>query len=137
MLGANWLIFALDPKYELDAETLVLHSGSKSLCFLVHSHMYLWFWYQTEIVSKKVYAVILPVLEITSLNFGKLDLICTGLDPIWSTLIQCTFAECNLQPLDLRFRTNCKGEKGFVELTGPAKNVVETFKTQSFCFVLF
>ena len=81
--------------------------------------------------------VILPVLEITFLKFSKFDLICTGLDPIWSTFIQCTCAECNLQPLDLRFRTNCLGDKQFVELTGPTKNAVETFKTQSFCFVLF
>ena len=68
MLGANQLIFALDPKVKLDTETLVLHSGPKILCVLVHSNMYFWFMYQTEIVSKKVYAVIWPVLEITSLN---------------------------------------------------------------------
>ena len=36
MLVANLIIIALDPKVELDAETLVLHSGSKFLCFLVH-----------------------------------------------------------------------------------------------------
>ena len=68
MLGANRLIFALDPKLEMDAETLVLHSGPKFLCFVVYFYKYFWFWYQTEIVSEKVYAVIWPVLEITSLN---------------------------------------------------------------------
>ena len=31
--------------------------------------IYFWFWCQTEIVSKKVYAVICLVLEITSLKF--------------------------------------------------------------------
>ena len=65
-MGANQLFFALDPKHKLDAETLVLHSGPKFLCFVVHFYKYFWFWYQTEIVSKKVYAVIWPVLEITS-----------------------------------------------------------------------
>ena len=70
MLGENWLIFALDPKQELDAESLVLHSSPK-LCFVVHFYKYFWFWYQTKIVSKKVYAVIWPVLEITSLKFSQ------------------------------------------------------------------
>ena len=68
MLGENWLIFALDPNLELDAETLVFHSGPKFLCFLVDFYKYFWFWCQTEIVSKKVYAVIWPVLKITSLK---------------------------------------------------------------------
>ena len=68
MLGENRLIFALDPKQELDAESLVLHSGPKFLCFVVDFYKYFWFWYQTENVSEKVYAAILPVLEITSLN---------------------------------------------------------------------
>ena len=68
MLGENWLIFALDPNLELDAETLVFHSGPKFLCFLVDFYKYFWFWCQTEIVSEKVYAVIWPVLEISSLN---------------------------------------------------------------------
>ena len=68
MLGANWLIFALDPEVELDAETLVLHSGPKFMCLLVHFYRYIWFWNQTEIVSKKIYAVICSVLKITSLN---------------------------------------------------------------------
>ena len=36
MLGANRLIFALDPKLALDAETLVSHSGPKFLCFVVN-----------------------------------------------------------------------------------------------------
>ena len=69
MLGENWLIFALDPNLELDAETLIFHSGPKFLCFLVDFYKYFWFWCQTEIVSEKVYAVIWPVLEITSLKF--------------------------------------------------------------------
>ena len=68
MLGENWLIFALDPNLELDAETLVFHSGPKFLCFLVDFYKYFWFWCQTEIVSEKVYAVIWTVLEITSLK---------------------------------------------------------------------
>ena len=68
MLGANRLIFALDPKLEMDAETLVLHSGPKFLCFIVYFYKYFWFWYQTEIVSEKVYVVIWTVLEITSLK---------------------------------------------------------------------
>ena len=71
MLGANQLIFALDPKVEMETETLVLHSGPKFLCFVVHFYKYFRFWYQTEIVSKKVYAVIRPVLEITSLNLKE------------------------------------------------------------------
>ena len=71
MLGENWLIFALDPNLELDAETLVFHSGPKFLCFLVDFYKYFWFWCQTEIVSEKVYAVIWPVLKITSLKPSK------------------------------------------------------------------
>ena len=35
MLGKNQLIFALDPKHELDAETLILRSGPKFLCFVI------------------------------------------------------------------------------------------------------
>ena len=68
MLGAIWLIFTLDQNLELLAETLVLHSGPKFLCFVVYFPKYFWFWYQTEILSEKVYAVIWPVLEITSLK---------------------------------------------------------------------
>ena len=69
MLGENRLIFALDPKLELDAETtLVLHSGPKFLFLVVYFYKQFLFWYQTGIVSKKVYAAIWPVLEITSLN---------------------------------------------------------------------
>ena len=68
MLGENWLIFALDPNLELDAETLVFHSGPKFFCFLVDFYKYFWFWCQTEIVSKKVYAVIWPVSQIRSLS---------------------------------------------------------------------
>ena len=65
MLGENRLIFVLDPKLELGAETLFLHSF---LCLVVPFYKYFWFWCQTEIVSEKVYAVIWPVLEITSLK---------------------------------------------------------------------
>ena len=68
MLEENQLIFALEPKIELEAETLILHSGPKFLCFVVYFYKYFWFWYQTEIVSKKVYAVIWQVLEFTSLK---------------------------------------------------------------------
>ena len=67
-MGENRLIFALDPKQGLDAESLILHSGPKFLCFIVDFYKYFWFWYQTENVSEKVYAAIWPVLEITSLN---------------------------------------------------------------------
>ena len=67
-LGANRLIFALDPKLEMDTETLILHSGQKFMCFVVHFYEKFWFWYQTGIVPKKVYAVIWPLLEISSLN---------------------------------------------------------------------
>ena len=55
MLGANRLIFALDPKHKLDADTLVLHSGPKCLCLVVHLYKYFSFWYQTEIVPEKAY----------------------------------------------------------------------------------
>ena len=58
MFGENWLIFALEPKQELDAESLVLHLGPKFLYLGVHFYKYFWFWYQREIVSEKVYAVI-------------------------------------------------------------------------------
>ena len=68
MLGANWLIFVLDPKLEMDTETLVLHSGQKFMCFVVQFHKKFWFWYQTEIVPEKVYAMILPLLEISPLK---------------------------------------------------------------------
>ena len=68
MWGANRLIFALDPKLELDAETLVLHSGPKFLCLVVHFYKYFWFWCQTRLVSEKVYAAFWLVLEITSLK---------------------------------------------------------------------
>ena len=68
ILGENWPIFALDPKLEMDTETLILHSGQKFMCFVVHFHKKFWFWYQTEIVPKKVYAAIWPILEISSLK---------------------------------------------------------------------
>ena len=66
MFGENQLIFALDPKHELDTGTLVLHSGPKYLCFVEHFYMYFWFWYLKEIVPEKVHILIWPVLEITS-----------------------------------------------------------------------
>ena len=75
MLGENRLIFALDPKLEVDAETLVLHSGPKFLCLVVYFYKHFWFWYQTGIVSEKVYAAIWPVLEITSLKFQFFKLV--------------------------------------------------------------
>ena len=68
ILGANRLIFALDPKLEMDTETLVLHSGQKFMCFVVQFHENFRFWYQTGNVPKKVYAVIWPLLEISSLK---------------------------------------------------------------------
>ena len=71
MLGENWLIFALEPKLELDAETLILHSGPKFLCFVGPFYKYLWFWYQTKIGFEKNYAMIWPVLEITPLKWQK------------------------------------------------------------------
>ena len=58
----------MDPKLEMDAETLVLHSGQKFMCFVVHFYKKFLFWYQTGIVPEKVYATILPILEISSLN---------------------------------------------------------------------
>ena len=69
MFGASRLIFAFKTKLELGAETLILHSGPKFLCFVVHLYKYFWFWYQTEIMSEKDYAVIWPVIEITSLKW--------------------------------------------------------------------
>ena len=72
MLEANWLIFALVPKVELDAETLVLHSRLRFLCFVVHFYKYFWFWYQTQIVSEIVYAVIWPSPKLKSTNFTSL-----------------------------------------------------------------
>ena len=53
------------------AETLVLCSGPKLTCLVVHFHKYFWFWCQTGIVPEKVYAAIWPVLEITSLKETK------------------------------------------------------------------
>ena len=71
MLGANRLIFALDPKLEMDTETLVLPSGQKFMCFVVQYHENFRFWYQTGNVSEKVYAVIWPFLEISSLKLSR------------------------------------------------------------------
>ena len=67
-MGANWLIFALDPKLEMDTDTLVLHSGQKFMCFVVQFHEKFRFWNQIRIVPEKVYAVIWPLLEISSLK---------------------------------------------------------------------
>ena len=86
MLGENWLIFALEPKLELDAETLILHSGPKFLCFVVHFYKYFWFWYQTKIVSEKVYAVIWPILEMTSLNLFIFFSSCESSDSHFASL---------------------------------------------------
>ena len=62
----------LDPNLKMDTETLILHSGQKFMCFVVHFHKKFYFWHQTGIVSKKVYAVIWPLLETSSLNIlGK------------------------------------------------------------------
>ena len=52
----------------MDTETLILHSGQKFVCFVVHFHKKFWFWYQTGIVPEKAYAGIWPLLEISSLN---------------------------------------------------------------------
>ena len=41
------------------------------LRFIVHFPKKFWFWYQIEIVSKKVYTPIWPVLEITTLNWTE------------------------------------------------------------------
>ena len=84
MLGENRLIFALDPKLKLDAETLILHSVPKFLYFVEHLYKYFWFWYQTEIVSDKTYAVIWSVSEITSLKSSILFLILYTTANAWS-----------------------------------------------------
>ena len=68
MLGAIWLIFALDPKLKTAAEALIFQSGPKFLCFVVQFYKKFWFWCQTRIVPEKIYAKIWPVLEITSLK---------------------------------------------------------------------
>ena len=54
-------------------ETPVLHSGQKFMCFVVNFHRMFWFWYKTGIVSKKVYAVIRRLLEISSLNVCRTE----------------------------------------------------------------
>ena len=69
MLGEIWLIFALNPKLKTTAETFVFQSHKKFLCFVIQFHDKFWFWCQTRILSKKVYAGIYPLLEITSLKF--------------------------------------------------------------------
>ena len=67
-MGANRLIFALDPKLEMDTETLVLHLGQKFMCFVVHFYEKFLLWHQTRIVPEKVYAMIWLLLEISSLK---------------------------------------------------------------------
>ena len=52
----------------MDTETLVLPSGQKFMCFVVQFHENFRFWYQTGNVPEKVYAVIWPFLEISSLK---------------------------------------------------------------------
>jgi len=37
-VGDKMLIYALDPKIEKAAETLVSHLGPKFMCFIVHFH---------------------------------------------------------------------------------------------------
>ena len=68
MFGENQLVFTLDPRFELDTETLILHLGSKihalgstilkSLLILV----------QNKNFVRKSHGLIWPILEITSLN---------------------------------------------------------------------
>ena len=94
MLGENWLIFALDPKLKLDTETLLLHSGPKFLRFVVYFYKYSWFRYQTEIVPEKVYAVIWPVLEITSLKSAVTALIQSSPLGYLYELLDYTFPKC-------------------------------------------
>ena len=64
--------FALDPKLEMDTETLVLHLGQKFMGFVAHFHKKFWFWYKTGILPEKVYAAIWPISEISSLNLAFL-----------------------------------------------------------------
>ena len=45
----------MEPKLEKAAETLVLCSGPKFTCLIVHFHKNFWFWWQTGIVLEKVY----------------------------------------------------------------------------------
>ena len=80
MLGANQLIFAFDPKLEMDAETLVLHSGPKFLCFIVYFYKYFWFWYQTGILSEKVLAwqTTRKLIKSSKNIGGKLTHFCLG-----------------------------------------------------------
>lgn len=71
--NAGWycLIFALQPKFEMGPEILILHSDPKVMCLVVHyDDYYLWFWKHIGIVSEKAYASILLVFEITSLNIS-------------------------------------------------------------------
>ena len=52
-MGEIWLIFSLDPKLILAAETLVFQSDQKFMRFVVGFYEKFWFWYQTRIVPKK------------------------------------------------------------------------------------
>ena len=44
LLGEIWLTFALDPKCELETETLALHSDPKFMCLLVQLYKYFGLW---------------------------------------------------------------------------------------------
>ena len=67
---------ALDRKLEMDTKTLVLQSGQKFMCFIVHFYEKFWFWHQTGIVPENVYARIWQLLEITFLQvLGSLILV--------------------------------------------------------------
>ena len=68
MNWANQLIFALDPKLEMDTETLILHSGQIFMCFVVQFHENFRFLYQIGNVPEKVYGVIWSPFEICSLD---------------------------------------------------------------------
>ena len=67
MLGEKLVIFALNPKLELAAMTLVLTSAPKFLWLVVHFDKQFWFWYETEIVPKNAYSAVWPFLESTLL----------------------------------------------------------------------
>ena len=61
MLVEIWLIFALDPKVEMENETLVLDSVSKLMCLVVATFsLIVLISVPTGIVYKKVYVAIWP-----------------------------------------------------------------------------
>ena len=85
MLGAHRLIFTLVSNFELDSEMLVLHSGPKFMCLvsstilqvlliLVPNRNCIW----------KSFALICPVLEITSLNW-TFSFFGLGVDLVYSS----------------------------------------------------